>query len=69
YTIREIGLQILDEYDLFRKMKLDYFLMARIFSKPTAYAYLFVCARVCDYYLFYIVMRLGNYLHVHSVNF
>ncbi|VDQ01798.1 unnamed protein product [Trichobilharzia regenti] len=39
YTVREIGLQILDEYDLFRKLKLNYFMMARIFSKFTLYAY------------------------------
>ncbi|CAH8872051.1 unnamed protein product [Trichobilharzia szidati] len=32
YTVREIGLQILDEYDLFRKLKLNYFMMARIFT-------------------------------------
>ncbi|XP_018645865.1 LOW QUALITY PROTEIN: hypothetical protein Smp_058500 [Schistosoma mansoni] len=33
YTIRDIGLQIMNEYDLFQKLKLNYFMMARIFSK------------------------------------
>ncbi|CAH8638506.1 unnamed protein product [Schistosoma intercalatum] len=36
YTIRDIGLQIMNEYDLFHKLKLDYFMMARIFSSIEA---------------------------------
>ncbi|CAH8582891.1 unnamed protein product [Schistosoma turkestanicum] len=32
YTIRNIGLQIMDEYGLFHKLKLNYFMMARIFN-------------------------------------
>ncbi|CAH8678500.1 unnamed protein product [Schistosoma rodhaini] len=36
YTIRDIGLQIMNEYDLFQKLKLNYFMMARIFSSIEA---------------------------------
>ncbi|CAI2736210.1 unnamed protein product [Schistosoma spindalis] len=36
YTIRDIGLQIMNEYDLFHKLKLNYFMMARIFSSIEA---------------------------------
>ncbi|KAK4474735.1 hypothetical protein MN116_001860 [Schistosoma mekongi] len=36
YTMRDIGLQVMNEYDLFHKLKLDYFMMARIFSSIEA---------------------------------